>query len=132
MVVLSFSFSPLDSCRKKCSNVVSLEQQKIIFKHYWNLGNYVLRRTYIAGLIDVKRTKSKKRDAYRNRPNAFTYFVEINGDRKVVCRVCFESMFKESEGFIKTSLKMLVEKHDRNELEGKRFPKTKSRKTSFR
>lgn len=96
------------NCNQLCHTKINVDQQKTLFKTYWSLGDYGKRRQYLSGLIDIKLTKTVRMSNTKNprkRPYSYSYYFEINGQRKKVCKKCFCKIFGESDQFIKTVIK---------------------------
>lgn len=75
--MLKKSVKILTPCSRKCLNKVSEDQQIKMFNDYWNLNEYNMRRSYIAGLIDIVEPKvvtvNKSIKNPRNRLYSYRY-----------------------------------------------------------
>lgn len=95
-------------CKQLCHTKISFDQQKKIFKAYWNLGDYAKRRQFLAGLIEVETKKSAtllKAKNPRNRQFNYLYHFEIYGRKERVCKKCFLKIFDETDQSVKTIIK---------------------------
>lgn len=105
----------MDICRNKCKDKISFENQQLIFKNYWLLGSYELRQAFASGLIVVEDTKFERKEKSvtnpRKRMHTNKYFLEVNGERVLVCQKCFRYTLSESEQFIKTVVKKKLGSH---------------------
>lgn len=97
---------PLKPCRMKCDERIKEKDREICFQNYWNLGSRNKRASYIGSLITIKmkKTQTTRADPQRNRSCSCSYEVIINNQRVPVCRLCFQSIFGETKGFVQLVL----------------------------
>lgn len=104
---------PLESCRKRCADRITHEEQQFIHQQYWGQGSYNLRKAYVTGLIEIQETNTIKRVKHernpRSRGHSYYYFLEVGGNRISVCQKCFRFTLSETEQFIKTVAKAKLE-----------------------
>lgn len=84
-------FIQLDHCKKNCHSKITLDEQKHIFKTYWNLGDYSKRRLFISQMIAIENKKTAtliKVSRPRNRQYVYKYHCEKNGQNIRVCHKC--------------------------------------------
>lgn len=100
-------------CKKNCKEKISPELQEQIFLQYWSLANFNLRIAFVSGLITVQDKKVtrnvKSVSAPRNREYSYCYFLNINGQRTQVCKICFKATLGETDRFLKTVISKKVE-----------------------
>ena len=105
-IVPAKSFTPLQQCKKKCKDKVSIQHQSSIFSQYWALASFSLRVAYIAGLIVIDKTKVstniKSIVAPRNRKYSYRYYLDVDAIRINVCQKCFLKTFGETDRFVRT------------------------------
>lgn len=105
----------LQPCRNKCKDKITPEQQQEVHELYWQLGSYQLRQAFAAGLIEIHTPKTVRIDKSvtnpRNRTNTYKYYLEISGQRVLVCQKCFKGTLCESDQFFKTVVKKKIEGH---------------------
>ena len=76
-----------------------------LFVNYWNLENYDLTRSYIAGLIlpkekAVTRRRSDDPSKQKSRTFTFQYYLEVNSERKSICQKHFLNVVGETISFL--------------------------------
>lgn len=97
-------------CQYKCGSKVSMEQRVNIFHHYWDLGDYVKQREFIAKHIErVNKLKSTKRNVASRRQWTIQYFFTVDGERARVCRAFFLNTLSISEATVRVVLEKIHE-----------------------
>lgn len=86
------------SCRYKCSDEFSPEEQVKINAEYWGLGDYAKQQLFIRTCIEIQKCKRTLTKASRRRDQTFVYKLR---DRQV-CKQFFKSTLNISDGFITT------------------------------
>lgn len=94
----------LESCRKKCKEKISKEEQQYIFNQYWSDGSYQYRQIFIANSINVEGTQTHT-SKIRQRLNTYRYYLKLPNRSVAVCKKCFRYTLCEGDKFIKTAMK---------------------------
>lgn len=97
----------LKQCRMKCSEILDDVTRQVIFAEYWSLGSHDRRVQYISSLIETAPTKvsrKRKTDSMKCRDVTHLYHLEIQGERKNVCKSCFLNTLDEKEKFVRLAL----------------------------
>lgn len=96
---------PLTKCRNNCQEKISDEDKETIFTNYWKLGNHRKRCAYVSSMLSAN-YKASHRPKYldvekqRFRQITYKYFLEIDGKRIHVCKICFMKTLDESLSFV--------------------------------
>lgn len=91
----------------KCKNWLSLELRESIFNEYWQLGNHERRMNYINKSVtseEIQTRRIRKEVAPKQRSVTYKYAFEIDGQRRTVCKRCFQATLDETEKFIRNTL----------------------------
>lgn len=103
---------PLFPCSRDCQNKISPEVQSSIFNQYWEQGDYNHRVKFVAGLIEVQKTKTTRNDksksSPRNREYSYIYYLDSCGLRVQVCQKCFKATLGETDRFIRTVIQKKI------------------------
>ena len=105
------SYKSLTDCkRSQCGTKLTDEQCGQLCKELWSIGDFNLRRMYIAGLIQsVPKTTSNLRpnvspSKRKNRLHTLKYKVIVEGSDVSVCKGCFMKIFNVSAKFIEVAV----------------------------
>ena len=94
--------TPLSKCRSNCMARVPYEEAKLINSNFWEIGDYNIRSTHLAGLITIMQKKSMrfKNDQsgkkQKNRQYSHTYHLSVKGLDVSVCKQCFIKVLRVS------------------------------------
>jgi len=108
-IVQARKFQPLGNCRKKCSDKINIENQKVVFDEVWAMGNYNQRSAYLSSLIldFPKKTQRIRNTTGEPKPRSVNhkYHVKINSNLIEVCKICFIKTFGVSNKSIEVIIK---------------------------
>lgn len=77
-------------CPRKCNTNFDEEEQNVLNKEYWKLGNIDLQRQYLSGLIDEKEKSSTRTASTCSRRQKTRVFYLIKNNEKIqVCQGFF-------------------------------------------
>ena len=85
----SFEFIK-ECCSKNCHLKVNEENQKHLFEIYWSLANHDMKSVFLFGLMSKKSTDKTF--------SKWTYHVDINGIKIIICQKLFAEIFKVTKG----------------------------------
>lgn len=92
-----------ETCRRKCSDCVSVEDRQVLFSTYYSL-DLNGRNNMLFNCIKRKNVKTHRKNIIRSRENTFTYNLELpnkNGSIDV-CKRAFCSIFQISMKKVET------------------------------
>ncbi|KAJ8930679.1 hypothetical protein NQ314_016493 [Rhamnusium bicolor] len=112
------------NCAYKCNTKINEERRNILFKEYWNLADVNRQRSFIANLIDIKRTarnrvRNKKilsemdseettANSRRQFTNVYHFFGNTTDFSKIqACQTFFLNTLRISAQVVKTVVKKL-------------------------
>lgn len=97
----------LGNCRMKCKMWLNENLRETIFTEYWQQGSYERRINYIGKLVtssEVCTRRIRNANTPKERNITYNYAFEIDGERRKVCKRCFQSTIDETDKFIRNAL----------------------------
>lgn len=91
-----------ESCKKSNSffcNTFSNEERQMLFKKFWGMLTWDMRKTYVGGLVDYIPSKRRKEDSRRK--GTLVYHLKKGTERKRVCKKMFLSTLGLGEWFVR-------------------------------
>ncbi|XP_077417655.1 uncharacterized protein LOC144048992 isoform X2 [Vanacampus margaritifer] len=109
---------PRHLCRHKCSQRVSEEERRAIFRQFWDLGNFELQNAFICAsvkLLDIRRRRPRRQERDETRPKNRTYSRKYSlsagrADAAEVCKTFFLATLCISNGRVDRALQKHVGK----------------------
>lgn len=100
---------PLEKCRADCKNKITYEDQREVFSKYWSLKNYKQRVLFVSGLMEIRNVKTTVRTCSKKREFSYLYYIPVKGANNKVCQKCFRYTLGETDNFIKTVAKKMIQ-----------------------
>lgn len=97
-----------EKCRLKCSTKISQEQRQNIFEDYWQLGDILAQRVFIAGRMLTIKPKYRYQKGDNSRRLNSSFFFDLDGQNVRICKQFFMSTLGISSRVIRT----VTEKQD--------------------
>lgn len=129
-------FQRLNSCKKKCFENISLENQQNMFNSYWKQGTYAKRTEYIKSWITLRAVERSRRrllnsgsQSKMGKRFSAVYHLSTGNHETVVCRSCFCKTLGETNSFIENVLNNMTKSETRSletSSRGKHPPKNKT------
>ncbi|XP_014225396.1 uncharacterized protein LOC106651423 isoform X2 [Trichogramma pretiosum] len=91
------SVKKLTSCRRKCSELITYDDQRIIFDKYYDQATYEKRFMFIKSHIEVAPRKQERINV--------KYYLPLANNKTEVCKKCFTDTLGETFGFVKTVIR---------------------------
>ncbi|CAH2010520.1 unnamed protein product [Acanthoscelides obtectus] len=95
-------------CRLKCSTKISQDQRQKIFEEYWQLGDVLQQRGFIAGRMLTIKPKYRCQKGENSRRLNSSFFFDLDGQNIRICKQFFMSTLGISSRVIRT----VTEKQD--------------------
>uniref|UniRef100_A0A8D8ZUB7 Uncharacterized protein n=1 Tax=Cacopsylla melanoneura TaxID=428564 RepID=A0A8D8ZUB7_9HEMI len=95
------------SCRLLCSKKFTQARREAVFREFWDIGNIVQQRIYIAKNVDTVQPKEdrpeRKRSEYERQNHSRTahYLVNENGTRERVCQMFLMNTLDITQRFLR-------------------------------
>lgn len=95
-----------EKCHRACLLNISQDDLNSSFEDFDKLGTYYAKKLFLSKLISVslptKRAKStKEKSQLRGRLRTFNYHILLKGKLTKVCKYCFMSTYRISNGFVR-------------------------------
>ncbi|XP_038221196.1 uncharacterized protein LOC119839077 [Zerene cesonia] len=97
----------LCACQNKCNFKINVEQQRKLFKEFYDLANFDLQTSYMFSLIKVvskSRTYTTNENSRRQNTRHY-YLSDCDGKEVLVCKSFFKNTYAVSDGRINRLLK---------------------------
>lgn len=87
-------------CPRKCIDKITENSRKTLFEKFWSMADFNLQNSYLNGLCtsqSVKRRRPSNGNG-KQKGHIYTYHLEIDSNRFVVCKSAFLNTFGISNG----------------------------------
>ena len=95
-------------CPRKCSTKVCQEQQAIINREFWRIGDSKRRRDFVSSYTTVMNKKDSKGDVTRRQKSIYYFLPDHAGHRAAVCKSFFLNTLDISSGVVRKSHESVV------------------------